>query len=145
LFKNVIIAIETRNSRKEDVSMNITIIGRKCNPREDFRSRAEKRVLKVEKQRGGCFIKCYYAQYVCNYSANQAFVLPEYSKFDRLFSMCEKKVDFFSKNTLTTYFLYDILFSEYYRSGRSHFRYMHETMRKNDRRLQKKKGRKTQR
>ena len=29
--------------------MNITIIGRKCNPREDFRSRAEKRLLKVEK------------------------------------------------------------------------------------------------
>ncbi len=49
MFKNVIIAIETRNSRKGDVSMNITIIGRKCNPREDFRSRAEKRLLKVEK------------------------------------------------------------------------------------------------
>ena len=29
--------------------MNITIIGRKCNPREDFRSRTEKRLLKVEK------------------------------------------------------------------------------------------------
>lgn len=29
--------------------MNITIIGRKCNPREDFRSRVEKRLLKVEK------------------------------------------------------------------------------------------------
>lgn len=36
-------------TRKGDVSMNITIIGRKCNPREDFRSRAEKRLLKVEK------------------------------------------------------------------------------------------------
>ena len=47
-FKNVIIAIETK-TRKGDVSMNITIIGRKCNPREDFRSRAEKRLLKVEK------------------------------------------------------------------------------------------------
>lgn len=29
--------------------MNITIIGRKCNPREDFRLRAEKRLGKVEK------------------------------------------------------------------------------------------------
>ena len=32
--------------------MNITIVGRKCNPREDFRSRAEKRLLKVEKLLG---------------------------------------------------------------------------------------------
>ena len=29
--------------------MNITIIGRTCNPREDFRTRVEKRLLKVEK------------------------------------------------------------------------------------------------
>ncbi len=29
--------------------MNITIVGRKCNPREDFRQRAEKRLSKVEK------------------------------------------------------------------------------------------------
>lgn len=29
--------------------MNITIVGRKCNPREDFRNRAEKRLQKVEK------------------------------------------------------------------------------------------------
>lgn len=29
--------------------MNITIVGRKCNPREDFRQRAEKRLGKVEK------------------------------------------------------------------------------------------------
>ena len=29
--------------------MNITIVGRKCNPREDFRLRAEKRLGKVEK------------------------------------------------------------------------------------------------
>ena len=29
--------------------MNITIVGRKCNPREDFRTRAEKRLSKVEK------------------------------------------------------------------------------------------------
>ena len=29
--------------------MNITIIGRKCNPREDFRTRVEKRLVKVEK------------------------------------------------------------------------------------------------
>ena len=29
--------------------MNITIIGRKCNPREDFRQRTEKRLSKVEK------------------------------------------------------------------------------------------------
>ncbi len=29
--------------------MNITIIGRKCNPREEFRARAEKRLSKVEK------------------------------------------------------------------------------------------------
>ncbi len=29
--------------------MNITIVGRKCNPREDFRLRAEKRLEKVEK------------------------------------------------------------------------------------------------
>ena len=44
---NAIIYIETIS--KGDVSMNITIIGRKCNPREDFRSRTEKRLLKVEK------------------------------------------------------------------------------------------------
>ena len=31
------------------VIMNITIVGRKCNPREDFRARAEKRLSKVEK------------------------------------------------------------------------------------------------
>lgn len=29
--------------------MNITIVGRKCNPHEDFRTRAEKRLSKVEK------------------------------------------------------------------------------------------------
>ena len=29
--------------------MNITIVGRKCNPRDDFRERAEKRLSKVEK------------------------------------------------------------------------------------------------
>ena len=29
--------------------MNITIVGRKCNPRDDFRARAEKRLSKVEK------------------------------------------------------------------------------------------------
>ncbi len=29
--------------------MNITIVGRKCNPREDFRARAEKRLSKVDK------------------------------------------------------------------------------------------------
>ena len=29
--------------------MNITIVGRKCNPRDDFRLRAEKRLGKVEK------------------------------------------------------------------------------------------------
>ena len=29
--------------------MNITIVGRKCNPHEDFRARAEKRLSKVEK------------------------------------------------------------------------------------------------
>ena len=29
--------------------MNITIVGRKCTPREDFRNRAEKRLSKVEK------------------------------------------------------------------------------------------------
>lgn len=29
--------------------MNITIVGRKCNPREDFRNRAEKRLSKVGK------------------------------------------------------------------------------------------------
>jgi len=45
--KNVIIYIETIS--KGDVSMNITIIGRKCNPREDFRTRVEKRLVKVEK------------------------------------------------------------------------------------------------
>ena len=32
--------------------MNITVIGRKCNPREDFRSRAEKRLSKIEKLLG---------------------------------------------------------------------------------------------
>mgnify|MGYP003301692340 CR=1 FL=1 len=29
--------------------MNITIVGRKCTPREDFKARAEKRLAKVEK------------------------------------------------------------------------------------------------
>ncbi len=29
--------------------MNITIVGRKCNPREDFRARAEKRLSKIDK------------------------------------------------------------------------------------------------
>lgn len=29
--------------------MNITIVGRKCNPREDFKARAEKRLSKVDK------------------------------------------------------------------------------------------------
>ena len=29
--------------------MNITIVGRKCNPREDFRLRAEKRLSKIDK------------------------------------------------------------------------------------------------
>lgn len=29
--------------------MNITIVGRKCNPHEDFRARAEKRLSKVDK------------------------------------------------------------------------------------------------
>ena len=29
--------------------MNITIVGRNCNPREDFKARAEKRLSKVEK------------------------------------------------------------------------------------------------
>ncbi len=29
--------------------MNITIVGRKCNPREDFRNRAEKKLSKIEK------------------------------------------------------------------------------------------------
>lgn len=48
-FENGIIALENRIYTKGDVSMNITIIGRKCNPREDFRSKAEKRLLKVEK------------------------------------------------------------------------------------------------
>ena len=32
--------------------MNITIIGRKCNPREDFRTRAEKRLAKIERLLG---------------------------------------------------------------------------------------------
>lgn len=34
---------------RKGVTMNITIVGRKCNPREDFRLRAEKRLGKVEK------------------------------------------------------------------------------------------------
>ena len=34
---------------RKGVTMNITIVGRKCNPREDFRLRAEKRLSKVEK------------------------------------------------------------------------------------------------
>ena len=48
---NGIIVIEqsAHSADKGDVSMNITIIGRKCNPREDFRTRTEKRLLKVEK------------------------------------------------------------------------------------------------
>ncbi len=29
--------------------MNITIVGRKCNPREDFKARAEKRLSKIDK------------------------------------------------------------------------------------------------
>ncbi len=36
-------------SDRKGVIMNITIIGRKCNPRDDFRLRAEKRLSKVEK------------------------------------------------------------------------------------------------
>ena len=36
-------------SDRKGVIMNITIIGRKCNPRDDFRQRAEKRLSKVEK------------------------------------------------------------------------------------------------
>ena len=47
VFRNDIIYIETIS--EGDVSMNITIIGRKCNPREDFRTRVEKRLVKVEK------------------------------------------------------------------------------------------------
>ena len=48
---NGIIVVEqsAHSTDKGDVSMNITIIGRKCNPREDFRTRTEKRLLKVEK------------------------------------------------------------------------------------------------
>lgn len=34
---------------RKGVIMNITIVGRKCNPREDFRARAEKRLSKVDK------------------------------------------------------------------------------------------------
>ena len=34
---------------RKGVTMNITIVGRKCNPREDFRLRAEKRLGKVDK------------------------------------------------------------------------------------------------
>ncbi len=47
VFRNDIIYIETIS--KGDVSLNITIIGRNCNPREDFRTRVEKRLVKVEK------------------------------------------------------------------------------------------------
>lgn len=39
-------------SRRKGVVMNITIIGRKCNPREDFRTRAEKRLAKIERLLG---------------------------------------------------------------------------------------------
>lgn len=37
------------NIYKGDVIMNITIIGRKCTPRESFKARAEKKLQKVEK------------------------------------------------------------------------------------------------
>jgi hypothetical protein len=33
--------------------VNITIIGRKCTPRESFKARAEEKLLKVEKFFGG--------------------------------------------------------------------------------------------
>jgi len=36
-------------SKRKGVVMNITIIGRKCNPREDFRARTEKRLAKIER------------------------------------------------------------------------------------------------
>lgn len=51
ILLNGIIVVEqsAHSTDKGDVSMNITIIGRKCNPREDFRTRTEKRLLKVEK------------------------------------------------------------------------------------------------
>ena len=37
------------NIYKGDVVMNITIIGRKCTPRESFKERAEQKLRKVEK------------------------------------------------------------------------------------------------
>ncbi len=50
LLNGIIVVEQSAHSTdKGDVSMNITIIGRKCNPREDFRARTEKRLLKVEK------------------------------------------------------------------------------------------------
>jgi len=43
------IYMKKRINTERDVFMNITIIGRKCNPREDFRLRAEKRLSKIDK------------------------------------------------------------------------------------------------
>ena len=45
---NILVAL-SRNPIRKGVTMNITIVGRKCNPREDFHLRAEKRLSKVEK------------------------------------------------------------------------------------------------
>lgn len=41
--------IAVQMKRKGDVVVNITIIGRKCTPRENFKERAEEKLRKVEK------------------------------------------------------------------------------------------------
>lgn len=37
------------NKSEGDVNMNITVVGRKCTPRDSFKERAEKKLAKVEK------------------------------------------------------------------------------------------------
>ena len=39
----------TVNIYKGDVTMNITIVGRKCTPRDSFKERAEKKLAKIER------------------------------------------------------------------------------------------------
>ncbi len=49
VLNNLEFLLNSAQSQERDVFMNITIVGRKCNPREDFRARAEKKLSKIEK------------------------------------------------------------------------------------------------
>ena len=75
LLNGIIVVEQSAHSTdKGDVSMNITIIGRKCNPREDFRTRTEKRLLKVEKLFGEDAIAKVTATVEKNYQAVEVTV-----------------------------------------------------------------------